>query len=673
MGLVNQSILNKGNGGSGNSLVPIGAIINGIGDSITGQQTYVPSGQNNAPAWAQSTAYTSGQYAYANGNLYRSGGGTSNSSGSGPTGTSPATDGTITWTYVSPTATMSASSFLKWAQTFSMGRLLFDMTQGYGGCNGGFVKGFVVAGGSAYANNDTVTLNGGGTATLQISNGVITGVTITNPGFPNGPWTATINTSTGSGGILSFQADPSGTFATTGNRTQDMVASLPDALASNVKIFTVHGGHNDLANNVSYNTIISNLAIIYQTLAQAGRGVIAIPVLPGTGFAAYQNGCKEKVNRWIRAFCNGEKWANPNGITGVVLADPTGYFTDGTSFVGNPVGGSGGAAGAMTQDGIHPNPRGAMYIGWTIWEAAQAFLNPAPLYSPRPYSVNDGYSPSYNNGGNMLEGIAWSASTAYVVGDKVSNDTSPVKTYYCVTAGTSAGSGGPTGTGSNITDGSAHWAYTGMPAGTSVFMGTAGTLTAATGITYQSGSVLASGWASTRIQGTGAGTINAYIESPWGNGQAGQRQVLEFSLGSGAANELWEIYQFGNGNNVLWGIQPSDLGVTAAYAEAEIELSNLANFCGVFIEVLDAGGIGSWQDGAVAGSAGNHQMQSQGEMIPYPNNGKMYLRTPNLVFPPNMSEPIIVIRFIWDCSGGAGSATGTFKINYAGWRRANIA
>ena len=51
----------------------------------------------------------------------------------------------------------------------------------------------------------------------------------------------------------------------------------------------------------------------------------------------------------------------------------------------------------------------------------------------------------------------WAASTAYIVGDVVVNDSD--KVYVCDTAGTSAGSGGPTGTGSNITDGSTRWDY----------------------------------------------------------------------------------------------------------------------------------------------------------------------------------------------------------------------
>lgn len=51
---------------------------------------------------------------------------------------------------------------------------------------------------------------------------------------------------------------------------------------------------------------------------------------------------------------------------------------------------------------------------------------------------------------------AWAASTSYIVGQKVSNGG---QVYNCTTAGTSAASGGPTGTGTSITDGNATWAY----------------------------------------------------------------------------------------------------------------------------------------------------------------------------------------------------------------------
>lgn len=53
----------------------------------------------------------------------------------------------------------------------------------------------------------------------------------------------------------------------------------------------------------------------------------------------------------------------------------------------------------------------------------------------------------------------WFGSTAYVVGNTVMNDTNPAKIYICTTAGTSAATGGPTGTGTSISDGTCVWDY----------------------------------------------------------------------------------------------------------------------------------------------------------------------------------------------------------------------
>lgn len=58
--------------------------------------------------------------------------------------------------------------------------------------------------------------------------------------------------------------------------------------------------------------------------------------------------------------------------------------------------------------------------------------------------------------------VAWVLSTVYAAGALVTNDTG--KLYTCITAGTSAGSGGPTGTAADITDGSVHWMYAGAGA-----------------------------------------------------------------------------------------------------------------------------------------------------------------------------------------------------------------
>jgi hypothetical protein len=55
--------------------------------------------------------------------------------------------------------------------------------------------------------------------------------------------------------------------------------------------------------------------------------------------------------------------------------------------------------------------------------------------------------------------LVWLASTAFSVGDRVSNG---VNTYVATTAGTSAASGGPVGTGTGITDGSVVWSFEGI-------------------------------------------------------------------------------------------------------------------------------------------------------------------------------------------------------------------
>lgn len=58
---------------------------------------------------------------------------------------------------------------------------------------------------------------------------------------------------------------------------------------------------------------------------------------------------------------------------------------------------------------------------------------------------------------DTIDANQWAALTAYSVGDTVFNGGN---VYICTTAGTSAASGGPSGTGSGISDGSCVWNYT---------------------------------------------------------------------------------------------------------------------------------------------------------------------------------------------------------------------
>lgn len=58
----------------------------------------------------------------------------------------------------------------------------------------------------------------------------------------------------------------------------------------------------------------------------------------------------------------------------------------------------------------------------------------------------------------FLVSQAWQGSTSYVLNQHTNNGGN---VYRCTTAGASASSGGPTGTGTSITDGAAVWAYVG--------------------------------------------------------------------------------------------------------------------------------------------------------------------------------------------------------------------
>ena len=55
------------------------------------------------------------------------------------------------------------------------------------------------------------------------------------------------------------------------------------------------------------------------------------------------------------------------------------------------------------------------------------------------------------------QAVPWTALHAYEIGDRVTNDTA--KTYQCTVAGISAAATGPTGTTSEITDGTVTWTY----------------------------------------------------------------------------------------------------------------------------------------------------------------------------------------------------------------------
>lgn len=638
-------------------------LINGLGDSITATAAVATRIPSTIPGWKQNeviparTLRRNGDYLF-----FTVAGGTTAGSGSGPSRGS-LSDGTVTWTIRNVFNNVNNNCYLYWAEVFSNGRLRWDTETGYNGTQEGIVKAIVVNGGSNYSNPSLVSLDGT-EATFTVVNGVITAINITSPGvLPTPSSFPTITDSTGSGAVISWVVYASGTFGVPGSTTAGMIARLPDVIASKNDIIVVHGGTNDVVAGTDATTIFNNLVTCYESLMRAGKYVIAVPILPRSGRTVTQQRNIHRINNNIVAYCQRQAYANPRNLRNIVLADPRVYLTDGNSD-NVPIGGSSNVVGAMTYDGLHPNGRGAFYMGRVIWDAAQTWVAPAQLSGMRSASAFDGYDAINNPTGNMLDAYPWEASTAYNLGDSVRNDTTRI--YYCIGAGTSAGSGGPTGTGATIADGTVTWAYTRL-AGMSAFNSGVGSApSAAAGVTITGN--LAGGYFMQRNSGTASGTLAASIESPWSNGQVGSRQVLTFSLGLGGTTDLW-VLQFGSYDYRRYGLLPADLNNTLVEFEVELEVSNLLNCNGLYLALQsNYASLTDYNIAQVGTNGGGTTLNatlvnSSGEMLTYPNGGLITMKTKPIVLPSDLESLATWLFFQFNASGGAGTATGTFKIN----------
>lgn len=658
--------------------------INALGDSMTArdsfQPTIIPPAQLAAiPAWIPNNPYTPiGTLCQNNGIIYRlSTAGTSAASG-GPTGIGSSADNTCIWVALNPLSSKIATSYPTWVEAMMCGLVVFDQSTGYQGVQGGLIKGYIHTPGHDYVDPQVVFTNGGGAAAnLRInSQGSIIGFDVTNPGQPQSPLTGVVtDTHGGTGATLSFAWGPAGTFGVNGTQTSDMLDRLPDVIASGNDIICVMGGTNDVFFGTNdYNAIITNLRRIYEGLMGAGKLVIALPIPPRiSSITTQQMSVLHRVNHWIRSYCRKESWANPLGFTNIRMADFTGYWTDGTLGTNAPIGGAGNVAEAVTVDALHQSELGAQYIALSVVEAIQSLIGSPPNYVARQYSTFDGYDSLRNPNGNLLEGLPWQASKAYALGDLVAND-STLRVYRCVTAGTSAASGGPTGTSGTITDNTAQWVYV-RPAGISQFnSGTAGTLNHVVGID-PTGS-LATGLTLTHSTGSAdAGQAYCFIESPWNNGQKSQRQGLAFSLDSGTTS-TWTLTALNTAYANL-GLQASELGVTKLQAELEMEVSAINNLCAIHLLLQDSTGsfIARSPYTATIG-AGHHWLKSDGQPAKYPNGGKLLIRTQPMTLPTNLTNIQLQVVFGFDSSGSAAAATAATlfsKINFLGIRKVGAA
>lgn len=648
--------------------------IQAFGDSTTSLAAYFPSNTDltNVPQWVTSTVYPANFAIKNNGLMFFTSAGGTSAGVPGPTPTVP-NDGGVLWVYNEFAAVKNWRCYLSWVELFSGGRLNWDMDTGYGGIINSVFRIYVLSGGSNYI-TPLITFSNNATGTVLTTNGVVTGVQIKSPGFTTGVVTGTITDAGGGTGATVYCAiQPSGTLAVTGDNTTNMLTRLVDAVSSNVDIMVVHGGTNDANGGTPLATTLANLKTIYEALMNAGKKVIAVPATPRNAFGAVGNAHLLSQSRWIRAYCRGDTWANPLGYRNIRLADPGEYWTDGTvNNQFNPIGGAGNVAGAMTLDGLHNSVRGSMYTGYTIWTAAQSFVNGAQTALSDSITAVDGYDAISNVGGNVLEGLPWQANRVYALGSICQNDTGPVKIYYVsAVAGNamSAASGGPTGFGGSIVDNNVTWTYANNVGRSNFSGGTTGTKNAAAGIVYSGN--LASNFTIARTAGSATGTVTLAINSPWTNGQIGTQQSIAWSLGTGTTNESWSLQFAGNISHSFFGITPADLGVTKLFMELDMTLSGIANCQGIYLQLIGDAFLG--QAGTQAGQGpGYNIIGSAGEMITYPNGGNLLLRTHPMIIPTMNTKIQPIITFSFDASGGAGSATLNLLLNSLAIRRYGV-
>lgn len=178
-------------------------------------------------------------------------------------------------------------------------------------------------------------------------------------------------------------------FSLSGRTSADMTTQIYNVIRYRPTWCIVESGTNDPGNVLTLAQTIANLTQIYQALTAAGIRILAIPVTPRTTPNAYttaQNQTLAATNRFIRDY------ARTHG--NIVIADPRlgGYMNFAT----------GAPAAGVTQDGLHPNQKGAYIWGNQIWTALSPFVQATPDADPVLVDPLDLYDSVANPTGNML-------------------------------------------------------------------------------------------------------------------------------------------------------------------------------------------------------------------------------------------------------------------------------
>ena len=148
-----------------------------------------------------------------------------------------------------------------------------------------------------------------------------------------------------------------------GDKTADMLARLPNVVASDADAVTVMGGTNDILGSVSLATIQANLSTMYETIVAAGKIVLAMEVLPASQYGSAQLLKLAQLNAWIGEYAR----THPG-----VLVVP--FYSE----LANPANGSANTDLLRLESGnyLHLRAGGAMRIARRVWDVLKTIVPP---------------------------------------------------------------------------------------------------------------------------------------------------------------------------------------------------------------------------------------------------------------------------------------------------------
>lgn len=184
-----------------------------------------------------------------------------------------------------------------------------------------------------------------------------------------------------------------------GYRTDELIPYLKTEVYANSSDYVhVLAGTNDIVQNISATTIISNLKTIYDSILSYGRIVIAGTIIPNTSLSTAQLNTLSIVNNWIKKYSR--------QVNNIIVVDYWSYLVDGSTMQ---------SKANTNTDGIHPSSLGAYLMGMVFKNTLQNYMKPVI------------YNDFSNNGNNLLVNTSLKGGTTTATSWSISGTSTPSK------------------------------------------------------------------------------------------------------------------------------------------------------------------------------------------------------------------------------------------------------